>query len=94
LIGHLFDTNGFNQVLNACEEMDVQFRIIEWEIGLNIHQHTQVTVQVMSVNDTALDEAKAKVEEICKQFEIKIVPATGPAYDEPVKKQVHAGLGN
>ena len=23
LIGHLFDTNGFNKVLNACEEMDV-----------------------------------------------------------------------
>ena len=37
LIGHLFDTNGFNKVLNACEEMDVQFRIIEWEIGMNVN---------------------------------------------------------
>ena len=82
LIGHLFDTKGLNEVLNACEEYDVHFRVVDWDVGLNVTSQTQVTIQVMSLNDTMLDESRARIDEICKKLEIKVVPATGPAYDE------------
>ena len=36
----------------------------------------------MSLNDTMLDQSRARIDEICKKLDIKVVPATGPAYDE------------
>ena len=36
LIGHLFDTKGLSEVLDACEEYDVHFRVVDWDVGLNV----------------------------------------------------------
>lgn len=44
LIGHLFDTQTFNQVIDACEMHDVNFRIIEWNVGNCQHQETSVSI--------------------------------------------------
>jgi hypothetical protein len=33
MIGHLFDTKFFNTAINVLEESNIDFRVIEWEIG-------------------------------------------------------------
>lgn len=33
LKGHLFDTKCFNKCIDVCEEKNIQFRVIGWDIG-------------------------------------------------------------
>ena len=33
IIGHLFDTKFFNTAINILEDNNIDFRVIEWEIG-------------------------------------------------------------
>jgi len=44
LSGHLFDSQAFNQCLNACEEHGVNFRVIEWNVGNSVNQETSVSI--------------------------------------------------
>lgn len=44
LTGHMFDTQAFNKIIDACEKHGVTFRVIEWEIGMSIIQETRVTI--------------------------------------------------
>ena len=58
LCGHLFDTQCFNQCLNACEEHNVNFRVIEWAVGNSMNQETNVSIQCISEHEPALDIAR------------------------------------
>lgn len=31
--GHLFDTKFFNKLIDKLEECQVEFRVVEWEVG-------------------------------------------------------------
>ena len=42
--GHLFDTKGFNNVLDMCEKYKVQFRVTNWDIGNNMNSPSQVSL--------------------------------------------------
>jgi hypothetical protein len=35
LKGHLFDTKFFNFAINVLENLGIDFRVIEWELGKN-----------------------------------------------------------
>jgi hypothetical protein len=42
--GHLFDTNFFNKCINIMEKNDIEFRVIEWEVGNNALNSSSVSV--------------------------------------------------
>lgn len=44
LTGNLFDTKGFNRVLDIAEENGVLARVVEWELGTNVDEQSSVTV--------------------------------------------------
>lgn len=90
LSGHLFDSQAFNQCLNACEEHGVNFRVIEWNVGNSVNQETSVSIQCISENEQALDAARANIERICTQFEVTITEASGPAFDKKVLRKLNA----
>jgi hypothetical protein len=46
--GHLFDTNFFNICINIMERNDLDFRIIEWEVGNTAINSSTVSLQVIS----------------------------------------------
>lgn len=72
LSGHLFDTRAFNDTIDCCERNGANFRVIEWEIGNNNSQETRVTIQVMSMDEAAVDKTREEVESICDKDKIKI----------------------
>lgn len=44
ITGHLFDTQFFNQFINILEKYQVEFRIIEWEVGNTSEANSTVSV--------------------------------------------------
>lgn len=65
LEGHLFDTNCLNACLNICEDMGIAFRVIELNVGNSKDSGTSVTLQGMSFNEEALDEASVALKKEC-----------------------------
>lgn len=90
LIGHLFDTQVFNQCLNTCEDNGVNFRVVEWNVGNSVNQETSVSIQCISANEVALDAARAAVEKICAEGNVRIAQASGPSFDKKVLRKLNA----
>ena len=90
LNGHLFDTQAFNQCLNACEEQGVNFRVIEWAIGNSVAMETSVSIQCISEAEHALDAARQSIDRICAQFEVRITEASGPSFDKKILRKLNA----
>lgn len=90
LIGHLFDTQVFNQCLNTCEENGVNFRVVEWNVGNSVNQETSVSIQCISPNEVALDAARASIEKICADVNVRITEASGPSFDKKVLRKLNA----
>ena len=72
MTGHLFDTKGFNPIIDLCEENEVIFRVVEWELGFSKDRETSVTIQCISHIEQALDETKEQIEKFCKEVNIKV----------------------
>ena len=89
LTGHLFDTKAFNNIIDACENRKVNFRVIEWEIGMNQIQETRVTIQVMGNEEPSVDAARDDIEKICTDEKVKTQPAVGPAFDKPMLSMIN-----
>jgi len=89
LTGHLFDTQAFNKIIDACEKHGVSFRVIEWEIGMSIIQETRVTIQCMSMDEPELDQCRDSIQAICEEEKVKIQPAVGPAFDKKVYQLIN-----
>ena len=89
LTGHLFDTKGFNKIIDLCEENDVLFRVVEWELGFSRDHETSVTIQCISHMEHALDITKEQIEKFCKDANIKVQPAVGPDIDKKILKKIH-----
>jgi hypothetical protein len=62
----LFDTQGFNKIIDICETNGVLFRVTEWELGLNIDQETSVTIQCISGFEMALEKAEEQIVTFCQ----------------------------
>jgi len=90
LEGHLFDTKCLNNCLDICEDKELIFRIVGIEVGNETGKKTKCTIQGISQHELALEEAEAMIKKECAKFEVNCFPGSGPAYDKPVLKQVHA----
>jgi len=90
LIGHLFDTQAFNQTINACEENGVNFRVIEWAVGNSTQSQTSVSIQCISEHEHALDTTRAAIQTICDACGVRITEASGPAFDKKLLRKLNA----
>lgn len=72
-----------------CEENDVLFRVVEWELGQGKDHETSVTIQCISHMEQALEETKEQIEKFCKDANIKVQPAVGPDIDKKILKKIH-----
>lgn len=44
LKGHLFDTKCFNKCIDICQNHDVQFKVVNWDIGNLTEQSSSVDI--------------------------------------------------
>lgn len=63
LIGHLFDTHCFNRAIDACEQQEVQFRVLNLELGLTEQSPSKVAIQIMCKDKDSLNAA---LDSICQ----------------------------
>ena len=89
LMGHLFDTQAFNECLNACEAHCVNFRIVAWAIGNNVDQDSSVTIQCISADEAALESSRGKIDEICGTNGVRVISASGPEFDHKILKKLN-----
>ena len=81
--GHLFDTKFFNRTIDIFEELKIDFRVVEWQIGTHVLNTSQVTMQLMAQEAKTMDLAKERIEKIAKEDNIVINEGHGPAFDAP-----------
>ena len=48
LEGHLFDTKCFNNCIDICEQNQVQFKIVGWDLGINSKDVSKVQITMMA----------------------------------------------
>lgn len=81
LCGHLFDTKCFNNVIDLCEENQVQFKVIGWDIGNFSNTTSSVTIQMMTSDTEALNTVMDKIEETAEKLNINITTGTEQEVD-------------
>ena len=70
----MFDTNCLNACLNICEDKGLVFRIVDLEVGNTKDSSTSVTIQGMSFNEEALDEAQIALKAECATHGVSCTP--------------------
>ena len=79
--GHLFDTKFFNFLIDVLEENNIDFRVIEWEVGNSASAGSQVTLQLFAKTAEDMDKAKDKIEHEAEKKKVEIFEGTGPAFE-------------
>lgn len=46
--GHLFDTQFFNKTIEILNDNDLDFRIVEWDLGNTAKSSSSVTIQIIA----------------------------------------------
>lgn len=87
--GHLFDTRFFNKLIDLLEEAQIDFRVVEWEVGNQSGKTSQVTLQLFAQNTETMDSTKEKVEKLAEIHKIEIFEGTGPAFESQITKDIH-----
>jgi len=72
IIGHLFDMNVMPLILDALEELNTQFRVLEWNVGQNKDEKTTVSLQIFCKNKAVFEECFEKLFEIAGKFDVDI----------------------
>jgi len=73
LHGHLFDTKCFNNCIDICEKYGVQFRVTGWEIGNTNSDTTKVSIQMMTKDKNALNDAIEAIENTANNCGVEIL---------------------
>lgn len=81
--GHLFDTKFFNNAIDVFEELKIDFRVVEWQVGTHAKNTSQVTMQLMAQEAGPMDAAKERIEKVAEQKGVTISEGHGPAFDAP-----------
>jgi ACT domain-containing protein len=81
--GHLFDTKFFNNAIDIFEELKIDFRVVEWQVGTHALNTSQVTMQLMAQEAKTMDLAKERIEQVAKEKNVIINEGHGPAFDAP-----------
>ena len=89
IVGHLFDTKFFNTAINILEKWNIDFRVIEWEIGNVTSKLSQVSMQLFAQEAKILDLAKEEIEKEAKLKKVEIYEGQGPAFDANIDKTIH-----
>ena len=71
--GHLFDTKGFNDVIDMCEKYKIQFRVINWDIGNYNNSPSMVAIQMMAKDKSALNECIDEIEKIAEKCKLDLI---------------------
>lgn len=87
--GHLFDTKFFNKLIDKLEECQVEFRVVEWEVGNKVDHKSQVTMQLMAKDHDLMDTCKDTVESLAQFHKIEIFQGTGPDFNTQIAKDIH-----
>lgn len=89
IVGHLFDTKFFNTAINILEKWNIDFRVIEWEIGSVTSKLSQVSMQLFAQDAKTMDSAKEEIEREALLKKVEIYEGTGPAFDVNIDKTIH-----
>ena len=73
LEGHLFDTKGFNNVIDMCEQYKIQFRVINWDIGNYNDAPSKVAIQMMAKDKTNLNDCIDEIEKIAELCKLDLI---------------------
>lgn len=90
LIGHLFDTHCFNRAIDACEQQEVQFRVLNLELGLTEDSPSKVAIQIMCKDKNALNAALDSINLIAEQCKVKLYHSDQEedGYDGQLNEQI------
>ena len=87
--GHLFDTQFFNRTVEILNENDLDFRIVEWDVGNSATSPSSVTMQIVAQDSSSMDKAKDLIEKECDLNKVKAYEGSGPGYEDVVPKLIH-----
>lgn len=85
--GHLFDTKFFNQTIDILESLQIDFRVVDWQVGCKAQNTSQVTMQLFAKDAETLDKAKEKIEKEAALKKVEINEGSGPAFDADVLEE-------
>lgn len=71
LLGHLFDKQIFNKILDVFESRGINFRVVSWNFGQTTLDKTTVVMQGLSMNEEELYKVESEIIEFCKSEEVK-----------------------
>ena len=87
--GHLFDTQFFNKTLDILNTHDLDFRIVEWDVGNSSTNASTVTMQIVAQNSALMDKAVDLIEKECEENNVKVYEGSGPGYEDVMPKLLH-----
>jgi len=73
LEGHLFDTMAINKLFDELEKINVEFRVLDLEIGKRNGNKTFAYIQLFSKDRKSFGEAIDKITDIAQQYDITIL---------------------
>jgi len=75
--------------VDILSKNELNFRVIEWEIGANQLDQSSVTLQIVAKDHTSMDETMDLIEKGAAKKNIQINEGTGPAFEDTVFKMIH-----
>ena len=86
--GHLFDTKFFNTAIDILEENKIDFRVIDWKVGLKVDHSSEIAMQLMAPDPESMDKAKECIEREAKKRNVVVSEGAGPAFDAKIQEEV------
>lgn len=90
--GHLFDTKFFNIALDILEQHGVKFRVVDLSVGNTTGEPSRVTVQIISKDKAAFNQAIEKVQDESEKSHVEITEAmSGPSIEKALIRTETSG---
>jgi len=70
--GNLFATRFFNNCVEILSKNEMNFRIIEWEVGNTSLKNSSVTVQIVAKDELTMDKCMDELEEEASKHAVEI----------------------
>lgn len=86
--GHLFDTKFFNTAIDIFEEHKIDFRVIEWKVGIKVDHTTEIAMQLMAPDPESMEKAMVCIEREAKTRNVVVSEGAGPAFDAKIQEQI------
>ena len=70
--GHLFDTKGFNNVLDMCEKYNIKFKVTNWDIGNNTDSPSQVSIALTTDDRALMNDCIKEIKKIADHCQLEL----------------------